>query len=116
MKKAILIVIELLFAIIISAQDIEGFVNRQLEIYPKSRLLDIYKSSFQDYMGAEHLISDRQRVKAYLDEELQMTSLDDLMPWDNFLDKYLDLVSPGSFYVSRADHERDPRVIEFLGF
>jgi quinol monooxygenase YgiN len=32
-------------------------------------------------MGAEHLISDRQRVKAYLDEELQTTSLDDLMPW-----------------------------------
>ena len=81
MKKAILIVIGLLFTIIISAQDIERFVNRQLEIYPKSRLLDIYKSSFQDYMGAEHLISDRQRVKAYLDEELQTTSLDDLMPW-----------------------------------
>ena len=81
MKKAILIVIGWLFTIIISAQDIEGFVNRQLEIYPKSRLLDIYKSSFQDYMGAEHLISDRQRVKAYLDEELQTTSLDDLMPW-----------------------------------
>ena len=81
MKKAILIVIGLLFTIIISAQDIEGFVNRQLEIYPKSRLLDIYKSSFQDYMGAEHLILDRQRVKAYLDEELQTTSLDDLMPW-----------------------------------
>lgn len=81
MKKTILIVIGWLFTIIISAQDIEGFVNRQLEIYPKFRLLDIYKSCFQDYMGAEHLISDRQRVKAYLDEELQTTSLDDLMPW-----------------------------------
>ena len=32
-------------------------------------------------MGAEHLVSDRQRVKAYLDEELYTTSLDDLMPW-----------------------------------
>ena len=32
-------------------------------------------------MGAEHLVSDKQRVKAYLDEELQTTSLDDLMPW-----------------------------------
>jgi hypothetical protein len=32
-------------------------------------------------MGAEHLLSDRQRVKAYLDEELNTTSLDDLMPW-----------------------------------
>ena len=32
-------------------------------------------------MGAEHLVSDRQRVKAYLDEELNTTSLDNLMPW-----------------------------------
>ena len=63
------------------AQDIRGFVSRQMETYPESRLLDIYKSCFQDYMGAEHLVSDRQRVKAYLDEELQTTSLDDLMPW-----------------------------------
>ena len=52
-----------------------------MQTYPKSRLLDIYKSCFQDYMGAEHLVSDRQRVKAYLDEELQTTSFDDLMPW-----------------------------------
>ena len=63
------------------AQDIRGFVSRQMETYPESRLLDIYKSCFQDYMGAEHLVSERQRVKAYLDEELQTTSLDDLMPW-----------------------------------
>ena len=52
-----------------------------MQTYPKSRLLDIYKSCFQDYMGAEHLVSDRERVKAYLDEELQTTSFDDLMPW-----------------------------------
>ena len=71
----------LLLSVAVSAQDIEGFINRQLQTYPKSRLLDIYKSCFQDYMGAEHLVSDRQRVKAYLDEELNTTSLDDLMPW-----------------------------------
>jgi hypothetical protein len=75
-------------SIAISAQEsgedllsIEGLVNRQMQNYPKSRLLDIYKSCFQDYMGAEHLLSDRQRVKAYLDEEMNTTSLDDLMPW-----------------------------------
>ena len=78
----------LLLSVTVSAQEngedqfsIEGFINRQLQTYPKSRLLDIYKSCFQDYMGAEHLVSDRQRVKAYLDEELNTTSLDDLMPW-----------------------------------
>ena len=88
MKKGLLLPIALIMSIAISAQEsgedqlsIEGFVNRQMQNYPKSRLLDIYKSCFQDYMGAEHLVSDRQRVKAYLDEELNTTSLDNLMPW-----------------------------------
>ena len=88
MKKGFLLSIALIMSIAISAQEsgedllsIEGLVNRQMQNYPKSRLLDIYKSCFQDYMGAEHLLSDRQRVKAYLDEELNTTSLDDLMPW-----------------------------------
>ena len=81
MKKTIFVVFAMLYAFTLSAQDIQGFVSRQMQVYPKSRLLDIYKSCFQDYMGAEHLVSDRERVKAYLDEELQTTSLDDLMPW-----------------------------------
>ena len=88
MKKGLLLSIALIMSIVISAQEsgedqlsIQGFVNRQMQNYPKSRLLDIYKSCFQDYMGAEHLLSDRQRVKAYLDEEMNTTSLDDLMPW-----------------------------------
>ena len=67
--------------VISSTLDIQGFVNQQLKTYPKSRLLDLYKSCFQDFMGAEHLVSDRQRVEAFLDEELQTTNLDDLMPW-----------------------------------
>ena len=79
--KVILFYCAMLFPYMLPAQDIRGFVSRQMETYPDSRLLDIYKSCFQDYMGAEHLVSDRQRVKAYLDEELQTTSLDDLMPW-----------------------------------
>ena len=71
----------MLFPIVIQSQSIEEFVNSQMQTYPKSRLLDIYKSCFQDYMGAEHLVSDRTRVKAYLDEELSSTSIESLMPW-----------------------------------
>ena len=71
----------LLCALSLSAQGIEKFVNWQMETYPESRLLDIYKSCFQDYMGAEHLVTDSERVKAYLDEELATTTLDELMPW-----------------------------------
>ena len=81
MKNTIFVVLAMLFSVALSAQDIQGFVTKQMQTYPKSRLLDIYKSCFQDFMGAEHLVSDRQHVKAYLDEELQTTSLDDLMPW-----------------------------------
>ena len=81
MKRIILLSIALLCALSLSAQDIEKFVKWQMETYPESRLLDIYKSCFQDYMGAEHLVSDSERVKAYLDEELATTSLDDLLPW-----------------------------------
>ena len=80
-RRIILLFFSLMLSILASAQDIQTFVQKQMETYPKSRLLDIYKSCFQDYMGAEHLVSDRQRVKAYLDEELQSTSLDSLMTW-----------------------------------
>ena len=81
MKKLILLSIILIVSVSISAQDIPEFVIRQMETYPQSRLLDIYKSCFQDYMGAEHLVTDRQQVKAYLDEELNSTTLEDLLPW-----------------------------------
>lgn len=81
MKRIALITISILCAVMLQAQDIKQFVNRQMQTYPKSRLLDIYKSCFQDFMGAEHLVSSRERVKAYLDEELNTTSLDELMPW-----------------------------------
>ena len=81
MKKAVILLITLLTILSSQAQDVQSFVSHQLQTYPKSRLLDLYKSCFQDFMGAEHLVSDKQRVKAYLDDELNTTSIDDLMPW-----------------------------------
>lgn len=81
MKRITLLSIALMCALTLHAQDIEKFVKWQMETYSESRLLDIYKSCFQDYMGAEHLVSDSERVKAYLDQELETTSLDELMPW-----------------------------------
>ena len=81
MKKVIILSMTILCALTLHAQDIEKFVKWQMETYPELRLLDIYKSCFQDYMGAEHLVSDSERVKAYLDQELETTTLDDLLPW-----------------------------------
>ena len=71
----------LLFSGCALAQDIQSFIRQQMILYPKSHLLDIYKSCFQDFMGAEHLVSDREQVKAYLDEELATTDIDDLLEW-----------------------------------
>ncbi len=64
MKKIALLLITLLTTFLSQAQDVQSFVNHQLQTYPKSRLLDLYKSCFQDFMGAEHLVSDKQRVRS----------------------------------------------------
>ena len=79
--KHVLLFLLLLLSVSISAQDIKTFVSQQMTEYPKSHLLDLYKSCFQDYMGAEHLVSDRERVKAYLDEELTTADIEDLPEW-----------------------------------
>ena len=79
--KHVLFILSLLLSVCISAQDTKTFVSRQMAGYPKSHLLDLYKSCFQDYMGAEHLVSDRERVKTYLDEELTTADIDDLPEW-----------------------------------
>ncbi len=81
MKKIAFLLVTLFATLLSQAQDVQSFVSHQLQTYPKTRLLDLYKSCFQDFMGAEHLVSDRQRVKAYLDEELNSVTLDELMPW-----------------------------------
>ncbi len=62
-------------------QEIEAYVTGLLEQYPQARLLDIYKSCFQDYMGAEHLIGDTASVRSYLEQELRTTEATDLQPW-----------------------------------
>ena len=90
--RRILLPLLLLLSVSVSAHDTKTFVSRQMAGYPKSHLLDLYKSCFQDYMGAEHLVSERlrvgehgsgmrERVKAYLDEELTTADIDDLPEW-----------------------------------
>lgn len=64
-----------------ASQEVEAFVTGLLEQYPQARLLDVYKSCFQEYMGAEHLVNDTATVQAYLQQELDMTDVEDLQPW-----------------------------------
>ena len=83
MKRLYHLIIMAALALSMTAQgnDVVSFVNGLMEQYPKARLLDIYKSSFQDFMGAEHLVSDTASVRAYLEQELATTNVDELMPW-----------------------------------
>lgn len=62
-------------------QGIETWVTGLMGQYPQARLLDIYKSCFQDYMGAEHLVDDVASARGYLERELESIDLDDLLPW-----------------------------------
>lgn len=81
MKKTILTVVMALSSLAMPARGIASFVNKQMQEYPKSRLLDIYKSCFQDYMGAEHLVPDTASTGKYLDYELSASGSSDLLPW-----------------------------------
>ena len=42
--------------------------------------------------------------------------MDKKFPYGHDVDKYLELVSPGPFYVGRNDLENCPGLKEFLGF
>ena len=65
----------------LQAQTVESFVTGLLQQYPEAQLLDIYKSSFQDYMGAEHLVGDIESARDYLEQELSTTTSVDLQDW-----------------------------------
>jgi hypothetical protein len=53
MKRIILLSIALMSALTLHAQGIEKFVKWQMDAYPETRLLDIYKSCFQDFIGEQ---------------------------------------------------------------
>lgn len=49
-------------------------VTRQMEVYPKSTLKDIYKSFFQDEFGPGHIVSDTTAAGNYLRREMDSYS------------------------------------------
>ena len=54
----------------LSVDKIKEAVERQLRDYPKSTLLDLYKSFFQDRFGPGHLVNDTSSAGNYLRYEL----------------------------------------------
>lgn len=51
-------------------QQIREAVERQMQVYPRSTLRDLYKNFFQDRFGPGHIIDDTTSAGAYLREEL----------------------------------------------
>lgn len=49
-------------------------IHRQMEMYPKSTLKDLYKSFFQDKFGPGHIINDKAAAERYLQSELNSYS------------------------------------------
>lgn len=75
MKYVIIIIITLLSAMEINAQETNKAAMRQtieyhLTTYPASTLQDIYKAFYQEHFGAEHMIADTAAVRNYLNYEL----------------------------------------------
>lgn len=75
MKQISLLIIAIMASMVINAQDIDKTalrqaIERQLATYPKSQLQDIYKAFYQEHFGAEHMITDKEAARNYLDQEL----------------------------------------------
>ena len=68
----------LLFACQADHSDMKTAVTRQLQEFPQTRLQDIYKSFYQNYFGAEHLITDTISVRAYLQREVVEAAADSI--------------------------------------
>ena len=49
---------------------LEQSINNILRKYPEATLSDIYKSFFQDYFGVAHMLASREKVKSYIEYEI----------------------------------------------
>lgn len=59
-------------------QAIRAMCGGIIEYYPEATLQDVYKTCFQDFFGAEHLMRDTAIAHRYLSEELKACALQDL--------------------------------------
>ena len=56
--------------------DFKTCVRQQAKMHPAIEPQDMYKLCFQAAFGAEHLIADEQRARAYLQQEFDRTDAD----------------------------------------
>ena len=59
-------------------QAIRSMCEEIVQRYPQATLQDVYKTCFQDFFGAEHLLSDTAAAHQYLKAEIAATEVQDL--------------------------------------
>ena len=57
-----------------------AFVEEQLQLHPSTQPRDVIKQCYQAAKGAEHLLMDTARARAYFDQEYAATPADDTQP------------------------------------
>lgn len=77
MRKSVFLLLSILLCTSLQAVEKDVFneavrnaVARQMKVYPKSTLKDLYKNFFQDKFGPGHIISDTTSAGNYLRREL----------------------------------------------
>ena len=70
MKKALIAILLFLMACNTDDKAIRRMCEDIHTQYPMATLQDIYKTCYQDYFGAEHLVSDTASARLYLQREL----------------------------------------------
>ena len=73
--KSIIILISILFLSLTSCNTRESHIKQavrtQIEEFPATNLLDIYKSFFQDKFGPGHIVADTAAARRYIVSELE---------------------------------------------
>ena len=60
--------------------DFTTCLREQLRLHPSMQPRDVIKLCYQAARGAEHLLSDTTRARAYFDQEYAVTPADDALP------------------------------------
>ncbi len=66
----------------IDKKAVEAAIERQLDMYPKTTLQDVYKSFYQEAFGPGHIIEDEYSAAAYFHQE---TSISTEEPYGGYL-------------------------------
>jgi len=107
MKKIFILLLIAMGPLVSNAQAIDKIalkmaVEWQLTTYPESTLQDVYKAFYQEHFGPEHMISDTEGVRNYLNHELAIMGdersrvyFESIGVEGNYVRVYLDAIADG---------------------